>query len=122
MKITKPELKVIRFSSEDVIATSLYFMSAADYNAAHGTSFDTPYVWFNGSMTDYDPSISSWRISDIRNVDGMTEEDKGFIVGTYFEDMGVYFPGVGGISYEAFNYNDGLYTKGASYSELYGNQ
>lgn len=44
MKISNPEMKVIRFANEDVIATSLYYMSAADYNEAMGTNYTTPYI------------------------------------------------------------------------------
>ena len=119
MKMTNPELKVVRFNADDVIATSLYWMTSAEYEAATGEHFDTPYVWFNGSMVATGNS-GEWRITNIENIQGVSEDYLGYIVGTYFEDVGVYFPGVGGISYVPY-YKDGdWYTNGVSYKESIG--
>ena len=122
MKMKNPEIEVVRFANEDVIATSLFFMSAADYNAGMGTNFETEYVWFTSAMSgaNYDSEKSSWKLTDISNLEGVTEDDLGFIRGMYFEETGVYFPGVGGASYEAYVSNGELYTKGVSYTESIG--
>ena len=111
MKINKPELKVVRFANDDVIATSLFYMNTEDFNAAMGTEYnvnETPYVYFNGEMRYVDGT--SWRIDNAHAFDAV--EDLGFIAG--IPEIG--FPGVTG--YEAYVYENGFYTKGASYQEL----
>lgn len=120
MKISNPEMKVVRFANEDVIATSLYYMSAADYNAAMGTSYDTPYVWINGAMSgaSYDSSTASWKI-DVTSVEPATEDDMLFVRGGYIEEVGIYFPGTSS-SYEAYIKNGEHYTKGVTYKESIG--
>lgn len=122
MKMSSPKIEVVRFANEDVIATSLFFMSAADYNAGMGTNFDTEYVWFNGSMStaNYDAAKASYEITDVHYLEGVSEDDLGFIRGMYFEEIGVYFPGHGGASYEAYVSDGRVYTKGVSYTESIG--
>ncbi len=112
MKISKPEIEVVRFANEDVIATSLYYMSSADYNAAKGTSYTDPYVIFNGSMTPAGDGV--WKVPDPYAVTAV--EDLGLITG--IPEIG--FPGKGDISYEAY-YKDGdFYTNGVTYKESIG--
>ena len=114
MKITNPKLEVVRFNADDVIATSVYWMTAADYEAATGNQVDTPYVTFNGNMTNnYDPSTCSWEINRTTPVSPM--EDFGWIEG--IPEVG--FPGQPG-AYEAYYNNGTLYTKGVTYAESKG--
>lgn len=118
MKITNPALEVVRFNADDVIATSLYYMSAADYNAYAeqndlATVSGKPYVYFNGDMTYVDGT--SWKIENIHSVGG--QDDLGMFTG--FSWGGTYFPPMKQ-GYEAYSYNGELYTKGATYLELKG--
>lgn len=118
MKITNPKLEVVRFNADDVIATSVYYMSAADYNAYAeqndlATVSGKPYVYFNGDMTYVDGT--SWQITNIRSVTG--EDDLGMFTG--FTEFGITIPPTTQ-GYEAYNYNGELYTKGATYLELKG--
>ncbi len=121
MKISNPEMKVVRFANEDVIATSLFYMSAADYNAAMGTNYTTPYVWFNGAMNgaSYDSSTASWKIDVTTPVDPVTEDDLIFVRGGYIAETGVTIPGTTA-SYEAYIKDGEHYTKGVTYKESIG--
>lgn len=120
MKISNPEMKVVRFANEDVIATSLYYMSAADYNEAMGTNYTTPYVWINGAMSgaSYNSSTASYSVN-VTSVEPATEEDMLFVRGGYIEEAGIYFPGTAS-SYEAYIYDGNVYTKGVTYKESIG--
>ena len=120
MKIPNPEMKVIRFANEDVIATSLYYMSAADYNEAMGTNYTTPYVWINGAMNgaSYNSSTASYSVN-VTSVKPATEDDMLFIRGGYIEETGITFPGTKS-SYEAYIYDGNVYTKGVTYKESIG--
>lgn len=120
MKISNPEMKVVRFANEDVIATSLFYMSAADYNAAMGTNYTTPYVWVNGAMSgaSYDSATASWKI-DVTSVEPATEDDMTFIRGGYIEEAGIYFPGTK-TGYEAYIKDGEYFTKGVTYKESIG--
>jgi len=114
MKITNPKLEVVRFNADDVIATSVYWMTAADYEAATGNQVDTPYVTFNGNMTNnYDPSTCSWEINITTPVDPM--EDFGWIEGI----PEIHYPGRP-YAYEAYYNNGTPYTKGVTYAESKG--
>lgn len=127
MKISNPEMKVVRFANEDVIATSLYYASAADFNSAFGTNFTSDYVEFNGSMTGFDSAAGGWYVS---NVYGAQEADSDSMEGLksggsiYLPEYGITIPStaaepIARQAYSTYSYNDGLYTKGATYYELY---
>ena len=127
MKITNFELEVVRFSSDDVIATSLYYAPAAAYNAATGASFSSDYVEFEGSMTAYDSAAGGWYISphsyaqaaDPDDVDGLKSGGSHYIpeVGITI-DMSSMAP-LAQQAYDAYGYEGGLYTKGATFYESY---
>lgn len=127
MKITNAELKVVRFNSEDVIATSLYYMPSAAFNALAGTDYSSDYVQFEGIMTGYDPDASGWAITNIGAVSAAdTDEMDGLKSGGsfYFPDVGITIPmshmaPLAQQAYEAYSYNDGYYTKGATFYETY---
>lgn len=120
MKISNPEMKVVRFANEDVIATSLFYMSAADYNTAMGTNYTTPYVWVNGAMSgaSYDSATASWKI-DVTSVEPATEDDMLFVRGGYIEEAGITFPGTTA-AYEAYIKDGEHFTKGVTYKESIG--
>lgn len=127
MKITNPELEVVRFNADDVIATSLYYMSAADYNALYGTDFTSNYVQFEGSMVPTTGNSGVWGITNIYNAaEADDDEVEGLMSG------GAMFGGVTVPSfilepiarqaYNAFASDGDIYTHGVTYYEQYWNQ
>ena len=129
MKITNPELEVVRFNADDVIATSLYYMKAADFNAVRGTSFTSDYVEFEGTMVPTGES-GVWGITNIYNAKAADGEDMdGLMSGGTF-----YFPGTAvtvdmsfmeptaRVAYNAFKSDNGISTNGVTYYEQYWNQ
>ena len=126
MKITNPELEVVRFNADDVIATSLYYMSAADYNALYGTDFTSDYVQFNGDMVATGNS-GVWGITNIYNVQAAdTDEIEALMSGsgnfTGFPIPASVLEPIARQAYNAFKSDDGIYTKGVTYYEQYWNQ
>ena len=129
MKITNPELEVVRFNADDVIATSLYYMSAADYNALYGTDFTSDYVQFNGDMVATGNS-GVWGITNIYNVQAAPDDEvPGLMSGgaVYIPELGMTLPStvmepIARQAYNAFKSDDGIYTKGVTYYEQYWNQ
>ena len=128
MKVSNPELKVVRFANEDVIATSGYFMSATDFNSLYGTSFTSDYVRFNGYMTGYDDAAGGWAVAPnlASATNAANDEIEGVMSGGsyYFADFDVtvdttHMAPIAQQHYGAYSYEGGLYTKGASYYELY---
>lgn len=129
MKITNPKLEVVRFNADDVIATSLYYMKAADYNALYGTSFTSNYVEFQGSMVAPDKS-GVWGITNIYGAKAAKDDDIAGLMsgGSYtFPDVGVTvdmsdMAPVARQAYNAFKGDDGISTHGVTYYEQYWNQ
>ena len=127
MKITNPKLEVVRFNADDVIATSLYYMSAADFNAVNGTSFTSDYVEFEGTMVPTGDS-GVWGITNIYNVKAADGEDmEGLMSGGSVVFGGGTIPSTfmestARKAYDAFKRDDGIYTKGVTYYEQYWNQ
>lgn len=129
MKITNPELEVVRFNADDVIATSLYYMKAADFNAMRGTSFTSDYVEFEGTMFPTGES-GVWGITNIYNEKPATGSDIAGLMsgGDYYDpDTGDTIPGwfmesTARIAYDAFKGNNGISTHGVTYYEQYWNQ
>ncbi|MBO4693395.1 MAG: hypothetical protein J5659_03255 [Clostridia bacterium] len=126
-RLTNPELKVIRFASEDVIATSLYYAPSAAFNAINGTSFTSDFVEFEGSMTSYDPAAGGYSVSNIYNVkaannddiDGLKSGGSWVVPGVGITiDMSSMAP-VARQSYNAYSYEGGLYTNGVTYYDTY---
>lgn len=119
-KLSIPELKVVRFGNEDVIATSLGLMSADAYRSTYMNDPYTAngfakidgeyngYVGVIGQMVYYDSSAEGW-----------------YFYGTYsYIDANPDEYKSGYSNYDVYDlYNDGTqaYTKGASYYEIYGN-
>lgn len=130
-RLTNPELNVIRFASEDVIATSFgplsgltrsFYIPSSQYN---GGSLGGDYVTFNGTFGDYDGSAynitnASGFTVDVDERDGLTSG------GSYtFPDVGVTvdmsdMAPIAQQYYDAFSYGDGqYYTNGISYYDQY---
>lgn len=134
MKITNPELKVVRFDNEDVIATSIgpltgtsgmFFIPSSQYGDG---SLAGNYVYFNGKLGDY--SDGSYTITDISGAYGNADSDRNFFIppAGYFENEGVTLKPEdmyliqlwGSKTYDAFSYGNGqYYTSGVSYYENY---
>ena len=130
MKITNPKLEVVRFNADDVIATSLYYMKTADYNAWFNKNLTSDYVEFEGTMVG-DGSSGKWGITNIYNVREASGGDIAGLMsggGDYYDpDTGDTLPGwfmksTAKIAYNAFKGDDGIYTHGVSYYEQYWNQ
>ena len=129
MKISTPEIKVIRFSSEDVIVASgpvthSFLIPSSEYSGYSGSS---KYVEFSGTIGSH--SGDGYLIE---NVSGATGADSVDVDGLksggsyYFPDMGVTvdmsrMAPIAQQYYEAFSYNGQYYTHG-SYYDIYWHQ
>ena len=112
MKMTKPELKVVRFASEDVIATSVYY-DQANNMVIYGSMYGMPND--EGSWM-----IGYWGTDSIESSESITNPDhvKNQVQNGTMADYGHSYYQV----YDAYKGSDGYYyTKGASYAELYSN-
>lgn len=135
MKITAPKLQVVRFASEDVIATSAllgplsgktgtFYIPVGDFGGSYSGSGS--YVEFNGTLGNY--TGNGYEITGISGARGVPTSDvDGLKSGGsyYFPDMGVTvdmsdMAPIAKQTYEAFSYGNGVYyTNGASYFESY---
>lgn len=128
-RLTNPELNVIRFASEDVIATSAllglsrsFFIPSSQYS---GSSFSSDYVEFYGTFSSYNDGI--YGISNISGAkaadnDEMDQLKSGGAVVVH----GVTLPvnptmkTMANQYYDAYSYGDGqYYTNGISYYDTY---
>ena len=100
MRITKPELKVVRFGTEDVIATS-------NFAVAVGTGYNI----YSGAMQYYDPDHQGWYVA-LDSTPFTTISAEAF----ESKKTDVFLNPLYGAYYEGGNY----YTKGASYVEIAG--
>ena len=131
MKISTPEIKVIRFSSEDVIAASssltgspgLFYIPSSQYSGYSGSA---DYVEFNGTIGS--KSGVGYLIENIYGAKGDDSDDRAGVM----SGGSVYFPEFGNTvdmshmepiaqqTYDAFRYDDGrYYTNGISYYTAY---
>ncbi len=106
MKISNPELNVVRFAADDVIATSMFFVA--------DPASETGYYRVYGSMA---PSgdAGTWVV-------GYNSNDKYEIDADTIENERAYNPYAD--TFDAYvdpNGSGAYYTKGVSYWELYGN-
>lgn len=128
MKISTPEIKVIRFSSEDVIVASglvgssgFFIIPSSQYS---GYSASGDYVEFNGTIGSH--SSVGYLIENISGVRDAEDIDGLMSGGSYtFPGAGVtvdmsYLAPIARQSYDAFRYDDGkYYTNGNSYYDRY---
>ena len=117
-----PELEVVRFASEDVIATSGFFMSVSEWNSLGNNVDDSyPYVFFSGTM--YPLGEGTYGVG----TDGYGFEYSQAEYDTYLEsvrnDYGWQNYENPYTTYDSYvdEYNN-IRTHGASYHELYHNQ
>ncbi len=127
------KLDVIRFSNEDVIATSAmlgplsgktgsFYIPSSQYN---GGSLGGEYVTFNGTFGDY--TGSGYNITNANGFAVDSDERDGLMSGgSYtFPDVGVTvdmsdLAPIAKQYYDAFSYGDGqYYSNGVSYYESY---
>ena len=113
MKMTNPELKVVRFANEDVLATSFYIVADPSSYTGYSQFAGTKYGPVDEGVWYVERSGGKWSISvdDINTLKNPGE----YAPGEYY-DVGQY------ITYDAYQTEvDGpYYTHGASYYELYG--
>ena len=110
MKIANPEMKVVRFENEDVIATSMFIIADADsltgisgfYGAMHGPVEEGTWIIGNDG---YKFDVSEEELELIKDGE----------YGYTFYGEPVYD------AYQTEEYGP-YYTKGASYWDMYGNQ
>ena len=109
MKITNPEMKVVRFENEDVIATSMFIIADDE----SGT-----FSIFEGSM--YGPVEEGvWNIGTNGEKNEISQDEIDNIKAGY---TGAYNSWYGIPVYDAYKEDSYYRTKGASYYEMYGNQ
>lgn len=131
MKISTPEIKVIRFSSEDVIVASssltgvlgLFYIPASQYS---GNPDSSGYVEFNGTIGS--KSGDRYSIQNIYGARDVDPEDRAALMsgGSYWT-IGVLIPesvmeSTAKQTYDAFSYDGNYYTYGSSYYDQYWNQ
>ena len=107
MKISNPELNVVRFAADDVIATSLFYVA--------DPASETGYYAVYGSMApsgDAGTWVVGYNSYDMYEVTAETIENER-TYNPYADTFDAYLDPNGSGAY---------YTKGASYWELYGNQ
>ena len=105
MKITNPELKVVRFNAEDVIATSFY--AVANVNGG--------YDIYEGTMGSYDANAGAWSVNlvgdSLKTISEAEFDDYTRSLNSPYDIYSLYG------AYKDGNY---YFTKGATYVELYG--
>ena len=108
MKMVTPELKVVRFENEDVIATSMFIVADADSS--------TGYSIFEGTM--YGPGDDgAWTIGTNGWKNEISQDE---IDDIKADHTGPYNSWYGEPIYDAYTEDQYYKTKGASYYDLYG--
>lgn len=130
MKLSAPEFEVLRFASEDVIATSgllpanvtgLFYIPTSQFNG--GSYGDAGYLSFNGTGGTFNSAAGGYLITGVNtiktDVGGERDElmTKGgelaaFIPASFFEDLAQK-------TFDAYSYNGDYYTNGVSYYNMY---
>ena len=123
MKMSNPELKVVRFGSDDVIATSLFYLAAGQFAGYEGSS---PYVEFEGVMRPN--GDGTYQITNITHTAGVDQDTVDGVTSggsIYLPEFGITIPAtamepIAQQTYDAYAYSEGTYyTHGATYHELY---
>ena len=124
MKISNPELKVVRFNADDVIATSVLIGKTGLFYVDNGNG---GYNSFNGTFSSFDGSV--YGITGIYAEEKDVGDDRsGLLEMADFYTMGVTIPMVPvmeSIAKQAYDANfDGnnYHSDGVSYFERYWNQ
>ena len=134
MRITNPEINVILFSNEDVIATSgaigtlfsdrLFYIPFAEYGGT--VSGSGAYVEFRGDFTNN--GSGSYLISNINSAQAVPESDVTNLTTpghAYLPDVGITINSnamapIAAQAYTASYSNGSYYTNGVSYYDQYG--
>ena len=131
MKFANPEIEVLRFSGEDVIATSgtllpanvtgLFYIPAADFNG--GSLGNSGYVSFNGTGGVYNPAAGGYLISNIGTAYVDNQNERNDLI-THGGEMAAFIPasffeGTAKNTFDAYLYNGDYYTNGISYYNMY---
>ena len=125
MKITNPELKVVRFNADDVIATSALLGLSRRFYIDNGQG---GYQEFSGTFTSYSNGV--YVITPNGSFEDVLSSDRENLMSggdAYFPDMGVPVPGfdmapIARQYYDA-TFNGGVYySDGVSYYDEYWNQ
>lgn len=133
MKIAELKLEVVRFASEDVIATSagpltgmngLFYIPTNSYGGTYSGSGN--YVEFSGTFGQL--GGSGYEITGINGAKAGVDGDREGLMssnGTYFPELGITIPNtamapIAQQAYDAFSYGNGqYYTNGVSYYDQY---
>lgn len=128
MKISTPEIKVIRFSSEDVIvaSSSLTGVNGSFYYIPSDQSSGDS-VEFYGTIGSYNNSAVGYVIEKVRDTGPVdSEQRQGLMSGGSFTFSDGGFPVPASVMesmarqyYDAFSYNGQYYTTGISYYNQY---
>ena len=110
MKMATPELKVVRFANDDVIATSYYIIEDPySYTGLSG---------FRGAMYGSGED-GSWYVQPTGNLNPAQPDELEYIKTTGGNNS--RYDWYGTPLYDAYKIGDYYYTKGASYYDLYHN-
>lgn len=126
MKIQSTKMQVIRFSAEDVIATSLGALTGQS-GLFYVDDGNGGYNSFNGTFGSY--SGNSYEIVGMNTYETGVGDDRENLItgknGVYIPELGITLPanptvsGIAKNAYDAFSSDNGYYTNGISYFELY---
>lgn len=125
MKISTPEIKVIRFSSEDVIVASSSLTGVNGLFYSPSSQYSSGYVEFNGTIGSYHSGANGYLIGNIYGETDGKDRDGLVSGGSYtFPDEEVTVPpfvmeSIAQQSYDAFSYDGQYYTNGISYYKQY---
>ena len=125
MKISTPEIKVIRFSSEDVIVASSSLTGVYGSFYIPSSQYSSGYGEFNGTIGSHSDrgylieNVSGAKAADSDERDGLMSGGSGSFVGvpipaSVMESMARQY-------YDAFSYDGQYYTNGISYYDQYWN-
>ena len=109
MRISTPELNVVRFANEDVIATSIFITGEIDPDTGM-------YKYLYGSMSSSGES-GTWNVG-YESTGWLSKYELDEAKGEYGDNYTFH----GETVYDAYKEGDYYKTKGVSYYELYGNQ
>lgn len=126
MQISTPEIKVIRFSSEDVIVASGSLTGSKGYfyipsNQYSGSSGSGDYVGFNGTIGSQ--TNRGYLIENIYETNDYDPDDRAAVMtrGSYGPMPESVMEKMARNTYDAFSYNGRYYTNGESYYDQYWN-
>lgn len=127
MKISTPEIKVIRFSSEDVIVASSSLTGVYGSFYIPSSQYSSGYGEFNGTIGSQSDrgylieNVSGAKGADPEEMEGLMSGGSVTFMGGVTVDMSHMAP-IAKQYYDAFSYDGQYYTNGRSYYDQYWNQ